>query len=265
MLRATLRRAHAGWQEIVALTLLYGLYEVVRGLRTDDLAAANDHTQQLIRLERSLGIYSERAVQQFADRVPLLVQALAILYPALHVAGTIGVLVWLYRARTQAFPLVRTALVLMTAFALVVYVLYPVAPPRLAGAGFIDTVSEHGPLDLSSSLLGRFYNPLAAVPSLHLAYAAVVGGAIAWQARGFGVRLGGVLYPFLALFVIVATGNHFYFDAAAGAAVAFLATIATWVLTLETSSTRRQTAGARVDSGNSPTRESRRRGMLLVR
>lgn len=241
MLRATLRRAHAGWQEIVALTLLYGLYEVVRGLRTDHLAAARDHAQQLIRLEQSLGIYSERAVQQLAERIPLLVHALAILYPALHAAGTIGVLVWLYRARTPAFPLVRTALVLVTAFALVVYLLYPVAPPRLAMAGFVDTVSEHGPFDLSSSLLDRFYNPVAAVPSLHLAYAAVVGGAIAWQAHAFGVRLAGILYPFVALFVIVATGNHFYFDAATGAAVAFLATIASWLLTHGTPSSRRET------------------------
>jgi hypothetical protein len=159
------------------------------------------------------------------------VHALAILYPTLHVAGTIGVLVWLYRARCRAFPLVRTALVLMTAFALVVYLLYPVAPPRLAMAGFVDTVSEHGPLDLSSRLLGRFYNPVAAVPSLHLGYAAVVGGAMAWQAHAFGARVAGAVYPFVALFVIVATGNHFYFDAATGAGVAFIATIVAAMLT----------------------------------
>src|SRR5512133_2035659 len=195
MLRATLRRAHAGWQEIVALTLLYGLYEVVRGLRTDDLAAASDHTQQLIRLERSLGIYSERAVQQFAEGIPLLVQALAILYPALHVAGTIGALVWLYRARRRAYPLVRTALVLMTALALVVYVLYPVAPPRLAIAGFGDTVSEYGPFDLSSNLLRGLYNPVAAVPSLHFGYALLFGGGIAWLAHSPPIRVAGALYP----------------------------------------------------------------------
>lgn len=251
MLRATLRRAHAGWQEVVALMLLYGLYEVVRGLRTDHLAAARDHAQQLIRLEQSLGIYSERAVQQFAESIPLLVHALAILYPALHVVGTIGVLIWLYRARTPAFPLVRTALVLMTAFALVVYLLYPVAPPRLAMDGFVDTVSGHGPFDLSSRLLGRFYNPVAAVPSLHLAYASVVGGAIAWQANAPGARLAGILYPFVALFVIVATGNHFYFDAATGAAVAFLATIASWLLTHGTSSSPRETV-RRADASYRP-------------
>jgi hypothetical protein len=225
-----MRRAHAGWQEVAALVVLYGVYELVRGFRNEDLIAATENARHLVRLERSLGIHSEHAVQQFSERIPLLGDALAIMYPGLHVVGTIGVLVWMYHRRSRAFPLVRTTLILMTALALVVYVLYPVAPPRLA-LGFVDTVSQHGPLDLSSRLLGRFYNPVAAVPSLHLGYAVLVGGAIAWQAHVFAFRLAGALYPFVALFVIVATGNHFYVDAAAGAAVAVVATLAAWTLT----------------------------------
>jgi hypothetical protein len=38
-------------------------------------------------------------------------------------------------------------------------------------------------------------------------------------ARGRWVRLLGALYPAFMLFDVVATGNHFWFDAAAGAAV----------------------------------------------
>jgi PAP2 superfamily protein len=229
MLRA-IRRTHAGWQETAALTLLYAVYEIVRGFRHEDVRAAVGHAAQVVRLEETLGLCSERAVQRFAETVPLLTHVLAVLYPGLHVAATVGVLVWLHRKRRQAFPLVRTALVLMTALALVVYLLYPVAPPRLALSGVIDTVTEDGPVNLSSELLGRFYNPVAAVPSLHLGYAALAGGAIAWQARRLRVRVAGALYPLLALFVIVATGNHFYFDAAAGAAVAAAATAAASVL-----------------------------------
>jgi PAP2 superfamily protein len=230
MLRAV-RRAHAGWQEFAALATLYVAYEIVRGFRHDDLGTAVAHAQRIVRLERSLGLCSERTVQRFAESVPMLTHALALLYPGLHVSATAGVLVWLHRTRRPAFPLVRTALVLMTALALVVYLLYPVAPPRLAPGGFVDTVSQNGPVKLSSRLLGRFYNPVAAVPSLHLSYAALVGGAIAWQARCVPLRIAGALYPLLSLFVIVATGNHFFFDAAAGAAVAVAATAGAHVLT----------------------------------
>jgi hypothetical protein len=239
MLRAAARRTHAGWQEIAALTLLYGVYELLRGVGSVNLASATEHAQRVVRLEGHLGVYSERTVQHFSEGIPMLSHTLATLYIALHVAGTIGVLFWVYRSRRFAFPFVRTALVLTTALALPVYALYPVAPPRLAIAGFADTVSESGPLDLSSTLLGRFYNPVAAVPSLHLAYALLVGAVIVWLARPLTLRVAGALYPFVALFVIVATGNHYYFDAATGAAVAAVAALAARGLTREPDGSRR--------------------------
>jgi hypothetical protein len=77
-------------------------------------------------------------------------------------------------------------LIISTAFALVGYVLYPAAPPRLAGVGISDTVSKHTGLNLSSDLLGSFYNPFAAVPSLHFGYALIVGVTVAWLAAAGG-------------------------------------------------------------------------------
>jgi hypothetical protein len=212
-------------KEIAALALLYAVYELVRGIRSVDLAMATEHAEEIVRLERRVGIFSERAVQQFCEGIPLLAHTLAVLYPALHVLGTIGVLVWIYRSRESAFPFIRTTLVVMTALALVVYVLYPVAPPRLAIDGFADTVTEHGPFDLSSKLLRGLYNPVAAVPRLHFGYALLVGGGIAWLAHSPAIRTVGALYPLVALFVIVGTGNHYYFDAMAGTAVALAAAL----------------------------------------
>ena len=81
-------------------------------------------------------------------------------------------------------------------------------------------------MNLSSDLLGSLYNPFAAVPSLHFGYALLVGAALAAFARPRWLRVAGAAYPALMLFVIVATGNHFLFDAAAGGAV----TIAGWAL-----------------------------------
>ena len=144
---------------------------------------------------------------------------LGLLYVVLHFAGTAAALTWVHRRRPHAFPFLRTTLIVSTALALVGYVLYPAAPPRLAGLGFADTVTTHTGLNLSSDLLGSFYNPIAAVPSLHFGYSLIVGVALAQLAAYRWLRIVGAAYPAAMLLIIVATGNHFIFDAAAGAVV----------------------------------------------
>jgi hypothetical protein len=57
---------------------------------------------------------------------------------------------------------------------LCVYTTYPVAPPRLAGMGFVDTITEQ-----SSSYRvlqpPAFVNQYAAMPSLHVGWDLLVG------------------------------------------------------------------------------------------
>jgi hypothetical protein len=85
--------------------------------------------------------------------------------------------------------------------------------------GFADTVSKDTGLNLSSDLLGSFYNPIAAVPSLHFGYSLIVGVAVAQLASRRWLRRLGAAYPALMLLIIVGTGNHFIFDAAMGGLV----------------------------------------------
>jgi hypothetical protein len=214
-----LARPQRGVVEVATLFVLYGLYEVVRGFGSASLEAARAHTAQIVTLERSLGIYGERGVQQLAERVPGLPALLGVAYIALHLVATAAVLVWVYRRHRNRFPVVRTTLIASTAFSLAIYVLYPAAPPRLADLGFADTVTKHAKLNLSSDLLGSLYNPFAAVPSLHFGYALLVGAAVAVLAKRRVWRVLGAAYPLAMLGIIVATGNHFVFDAAAGGAV----------------------------------------------
>jgi PAP2 superfamily len=210
---------HSGRIELLALAVLYGVYELVRGFGGENWVAARAHTADIVALERHLNIFVERDVQTLAGHLPGLPALLGFLYVALHFAGTAAVLIWVHRRRPHAFPFLRTTLIASTALALVGYVLYPAAPPRLADLGFADTVTSHTGLDLSSDLLGSLYNPIAAVPSLHFGYALIVGVAVAQLASRRWLRLAGAAYPALMLLIIVATGNHFLFDAAAGALV----------------------------------------------
>jgi hypothetical protein len=219
-----------GLVEVATIAVLYGVYEVLRGQGHATLAAAREHTDAIVTLERQLHLYGERAIQQGAHWIPGVPTLLGIAYIAMHFAGTAVFLVWLHRRHPQRFPVVRNTLVGATGVALASYLLYPVAPPRLADLGFVDTVSHSAKVNLSSDLLDSLYNPFAAVPSLHFGYALVVGIGIALLARGRLARALGWSYPVVMLLVIVATGNHFFFDAAAGAvAIGAGFAVASWV------------------------------------
>ena len=219
-------RPYPGRIELAVLAVLYGVYEIVRGFGGEDWVAARAHTGDIVSLERHLHLFVERDVQDFASQVAGLPALLGFLYVALHFAGTAAVLTWVHSRRPHAFPFLRTTLIASTAIALVGYVLYPAAPPRLADLGFADTVSSNTGLNLSSDLLGSLYNPIAAVPSLHFGYSLIVGVALAQLASWRWLRIAGAAYPALMLLIIVATGNHFFFDAVAGG----LVVVAGWLI-----------------------------------
>jgi hypothetical protein len=219
MLRNWLSHSHSGAREIAGLAVLYGLYEVVRGAGGENIQVAMRNTADIVAFEQAVGLYVERGVQEAFEAVPYAPAFLGLLYVLLHFAGTAVALIWIHRRHPDRFPIVRTTFVAATALALVGYVFYPAAPPRLAELGFSDTVTSSTGLDLSSDLLGALYNPFAAVPSLHFGYALIVGVALAAIATRRSVRIMGALYPAAMLLIIVATGNHFFVDAALGGLV----------------------------------------------
>jgi PAP2 superfamily len=229
-LRGLASSPRRGLVEIATLAGLYGIYELVRGQGSATLPTAREHTDEIVALERHLHVFGERAVQHAAHALPGLPTLLGVAYIALHFLGTAVFLVWLHRRHREYFPLVRNTLVAATGIALAIYLLFPVAPPRLAGLGFVDTVTHSAKVNLSSDALGSLYNPFAAVPSLHFGYALLVGVAVARIARGRIAQVIGWSYPVVMLIVIVATGNHFFFDALAGGiAIAAGFAVASWI------------------------------------
>ena len=242
MVRSWLSRSHSGAREIAGLAALYGLYEVVRGAGGENVRVAMQNTADIVAFERAVGLYVEQGVQRAFEAVPYAPALLGLLYVLLHFAGTAIALVWIHRRHPDRFPIVRTTFVGATALALVGYVFYPAAPPRLAELGFSDTVTSSTGLDLSSDLLGALYNPFAAVPSLHFGYALIVGVALAAIASRRWVRIVGALYPAAMLLIIVATGNHFFVDAALGGLVVVIGWLAARVLVASPASAPRAPA-----------------------
>jgi hypothetical protein len=229
-LRRWLSVRHSLGLEAALVVALYGVYELARGLVVGNTKEADRHADRLVALERSLHLFVEGKVQHAAEVLPGLAGLLGVAYLTLHLAVTAVVLVWLHQRRPTAFPLVRTTLLVASALALVGFLAYPTAPPRLAGIGIADTVSN-GHIDLNHGLVSSLYNPYAAVPSMHVGYALIVAISLLLYGRGRLVRALGTLYPTFVTLVVVATGNHFFVDAAAGALVAAIAIVAASLLT----------------------------------
>lgn len=213
---------HSLSAEALVVLGLYGLYELARGLVEGNPAEAVGHAHEVATLERSLHVYVEGRVQDSAQSLPGLARLLSIAYLTLHLAGTAGTMLWLHQRRAAAFTFVRTTLLLASGLALVGFIAYPTAPPRLSELGINDAVSGSH-INLNHGLVSSLYNPYAAVPSMHIGYALVVAASLLRYGSLRPVRVLAALYPLFVLLVVVSTGNHFFFDAAAGALVATVA------------------------------------------
>jgi hypothetical protein len=227
--RDWLAARHSLYVEVAAVLGLYGTYELARGLAMGNEAEADRHARSVAAIERSTHMFFESDVQRVVHTVPGAIGVLGAAYLTLHLTVTLGVLLWLHRRRPAAFPLARTALLFASALALVGFVLFPTAPPRLAGVGIADTIASER-ININGGLVSALYNPYAAVPSMHIAYALIVAGSVFALSRRRLVRIAAALYPLTVLLVIIATGNHFFLDAAAGAFVAVLAAAAAFRL-----------------------------------
>jgi hypothetical protein len=203
---------------------VYALYLVVARLvlRRDGRARARRNADRIVALEERTGLHVEPTVQRALLRFPRLVHGLNVGYGLFNVTLTVGWLVLLYRRRDPGYHAFRRVCLLAHVGAQPVFLLLPTAPPRVL-EGFVDTLSEVSGLDLEHPLLLRFYNPIAAMPSLHVAFAVVTGAEIAERSDSLLVRTAAHAYAPLVATVVAGTGNHYVLDAVAGAGLGAIA------------------------------------------
>jgi hypothetical protein len=200
-------------------------YELVRGLADGERVQAMVNGQHVIDLEKSLGTYFEPGFQALFLDHRWVIDTANFMYMNSHFVVTTAFLVWLYLFRNQHFYFVRNMFLVAMALALVGYALLPTAPPRMF-EGFTDTITDFSQVDHDSALVKVFINPYAAIPSMHCAFALMIGITGALIARHTVTKIAWAVYPLLVFWVVVVTANHFWIDAAAGALVAILAALA---------------------------------------
>lgn len=203
------------------LVVLAGVlaYFGTRGVTEANPARAIENAQRIVALEQMLGMFHERTLQEWVLPHDLVVQLLNWVYIWGHWPVIGLVLLWLVRKHPPQYFQLRNALVISGVIGLVIFAVFPVAPPRLAGLGFVDSVAARSQ---AYRVLQppAFVNQYAAVPSLHVGWDMLVGLFLVQHARHLLVRAIGVLLPLAMLASVVLTANHFIIDGVFGAAVA---------------------------------------------
>jgi hypothetical protein len=199
----------------------YYLYRLVRGVVDGQVAVSFAHARDVVDFERGVGAFFEPGLQRLAlDHFHWLVDVANVCYVNMHLFGTTTFLIWLYFARNEAFYFVRNMFLVAMGVALIGYVVFPTAPPRfLPEWGFTDTVTNMVGAEPANTA-NVLYNPYAAVPSMHVAFALMVGLSGAKLVKPRALRIGFYVYPFWVTLVTVLTANHFWIDAALGAVAA---------------------------------------------
>ncbi|QDY76872.1 phosphatase PAP2 family protein [Streptomyces qinzhouensis] len=215
------------WTELALLALVYVAYSAGRLLARGDVSTAVDNGLAILRAERLVSLDFETPLNRlFTEHAAIGVPA-DFVYASLHYLVTPAILVWLFRRRPLQYRAARTWLMVSTLLGLVGFILMPTCPPRLleAGQGFVDTMAQYssygwwGAEASAPRGMGGFTNQYAAMPSLHVGWALWCGVLLWRYGRTPLMRTLAVAYPLVTVIVVMGTANHYFLDAAAGAAV----------------------------------------------
>jgi membrane-associated phospholipid phosphatase len=215
-----------GWLDALRQIALFGgayyAYRLVRGFVDGQATLAFENARALVNFERDLGLFFEPGLQSWAQGEEWIVTAANWMYVNSHFVVTTTFLIWLYIARNHAYYYVRNMFMVAMGLALVGYLAYPTAPPRFMPEwGFSDTVAAWAG-ETAETSANVLYNPFAAVPSMHVAFALMIAIPALMLVRRFALKVLWAIYPLVVTFVVMVTANHFWMDAALGAMVAAL-------------------------------------------
>lgn len=221
-------RLPKGWGDLVRqIAILVSVdlaYTFVRGIADGERGIAMVHGQQVIDFEQSTHTFFEPGLQAFFLPAQTVIDLANQVYLNAQFSIALGFLVWLYLFRNESYYFVRNMFVVSMGLALVGYSIYPTAPPRMFPQyGFVDTLNKYAEVGHDSAIAKVFINPYAAVPSMHCAFAMMIGGSGIMVCRTWWAKAWWGFWPLLVSWVTIVTANHYWVDAALGWMVALTA------------------------------------------
>jgi hypothetical protein len=211
--RRSVRFAGAFARETAVIGVLYGVWQLAGKISVTSTDRAFARARWIEHAERALGVPAEHDVQRLILGHPLVVQAANLYYAAMHMTTMLAFLVWLFVRHRDRYRPVRQVMAWTTLGCLLVQLL-PVAPPRML-PGIVDTGMRYGQSVYSNGLP---IDQMAAMPSVHVAWAVLVGWYV-WRISPSRWRVVGPLHAAVTSFVVVATGNHWWLDGIVAVAV----------------------------------------------
>ena len=196
--------------EFAFVASLYSIWRMAKNLPLTQADGAIERARDIVSVQEFLRLPSELSLQQFVLDHDWLARFSAFYYAVAHVPAIVAFLVWMYARHRETYPHWRNALAILTAFCLFIRFV-KVAPPRfLTDLGYVDVSAIYG-MDVYGETGTGVSSQFAAMPSLHVGWAAVVAfGALAastsrWRWIGMG-------HLVLTVLVIAATGHHWWLD-----------------------------------------------------
>jgi PAP2 superfamily len=204
------------WVELLVIGWLLFVYDAINNFAPLRLSTALGNGRGILHVERVLHIDPELALDRWLASHHTLAAILANYYDNAHFVVTLGLLGYLWFSRADLYRPLRNSLVLVNVIGFIVFWLFPVAPPRMLD-GFTDVVaSTHAFGSWHTGPLASQANQLAAMPSLHMAWAGWCGLALWRISERRWVRALALLYPCMTALAVLATGNHFVLDIVGG-------------------------------------------------
>jgi hypothetical protein len=212
-------------REVALIAFAVLVYFGVRGLTEGDVELAFDNARSLMRLEEALGLAWEEGLQGLVLGDGLLVALVNWVYVYGHWPLIAASAILLYVHRREKYLLLRDAMFISGLVGFAFFAAVPVAPPRLAQPGLVDTVTEYssGYRALQPPALTNTY---AALPSLHFGWNLLLGIVIFQATTRWWLRAFAVAMPVAMALAVVMTANHFVLDVVLGAAIVLGALVA---------------------------------------
>lgn len=197
-------------REAILLATLFLVYSAGRQIAAKHTGSAFDHAREILALQNWLHLPNEASIQQAALKLPQLVEGANLYYASVHAPLTACVLLWLSIWRPRAYTHVRWTIVSVTGLALIGHIVFPLAPPRMM-PGFVDTGLQFGLSVYGAERSGGVANQFAAMPSLHVGWAALIALSMILITRTRWRWLW-LLHPIITFGVVVVTANHYWLD-----------------------------------------------------
>jgi hypothetical protein len=200
-------------RETAVIGVLYALWELACQVSVTGTGGAYQRARLIERVEHDMPLPSERSVQHVVLGHRLLVEGTNLYYAAMHMTMMLTFLIWLFIRHREHYRPVRQVMAWTTLGCLAIQLL-PVAPPRML-PGIVDTGLLY---DQSVYSNGLPIDQLSAMPSIHVAWAVLIGYYV-WRIGPSRWRYLGPAHSAATIFVVVATGNHWWLDGIVAVAV----------------------------------------------